>query len=136
MSLNVTVCGQRAIYERFRSGFSLCSGQRRMKSRQDAKCLPACLPASLSLQLRAGDECLPNGHKRIPRRMVSSGMLRSVALVRTDVSQELSTSFIRVTRISELGTTLALTSNRHTLRSQKTAFFRVTVVKTSNLTNS
>jgi hypothetical protein len=29
-----------------------------------------------------------------------------------DVSEELSASFIRVTRIGELGTTLALTSNR------------------------
>jgi hypothetical protein len=43
-------------------------------------------------------------------------MLRRVALVRTDVSEELSTSFIRVTRIGELGTTLAVTSNRRTLR--------------------
>jgi hypothetical protein len=34
-------------------------------------------------------------------------MLRRVALVRTDVSEELSASFIGVTRISELGTTLA-----------------------------
>jgi hypothetical protein len=36
--------------------------------------------------------------------MASSGMLRHVALVRTDVSEELSTSFIRVIRISQLGT--------------------------------
>jgi hypothetical protein len=41
----------------------------------------------------------------------TSGMLRHVALVRTDVSEELSASFIRVTRIAELGTTLAVTSN-------------------------
>jgi hypothetical protein len=43
-------------------------------------------------------------------------MLRRVALVRTDVSEELSASFIRVIRIGELGTTLAVTSNRRTLR--------------------
>jgi hypothetical protein len=41
-------------------------------------------------------------------------MLRRVALLRTDVSEELSATFIRVTRISELGRTLAVTSNRHT----------------------
>jgi hypothetical protein len=35
--------------------------------------------------------------------MVSSGMLRRVPLVRTHVSEELSASFIRVTRIGELG---------------------------------
>jgi hypothetical protein len=39
-------------------------------------------------------------------------MLRRVALVRTDVSEEPNASFIRVTRIGELGKTLALTSNR------------------------
>jgi hypothetical protein len=38
-------------------------------------------------------------------------MLRRVALVRTDVSEELSASFIRVTRINELGTTLAVISS-------------------------
>jgi hypothetical protein len=43
-------------------------------------------------------------------------MLRRVALVRTDVSEEPSASFIRVTRIGELGTTQAATSNRCTLR--------------------
>jgi hypothetical protein len=36
--------------------------------------------------------------------------LRRVALVRTDVSEELSASFIRVTRTGELGTTLAVTT--------------------------
>jgi hypothetical protein len=48
--------------------------------------------------------------------MVSSGMLRRLALVRTDFSEELSASFIKVTRICELGTTLAATSNRRTLQ--------------------
>jgi hypothetical protein len=48
-------------------------------------------------------------------------MLRRVDLVRTDVSEELSDSFIRVTRIGELVTTLALISNRRTLRR---VFFR------------
>jgi hypothetical protein len=48
--------------------------------------------------------------------MLSSRILRRVALVRTDVSEELSASFIRVTRIGELRTILAVTSNRRTLR--------------------
>jgi hypothetical protein len=71
-------------------------------------------------------------------------MLRRVAIVRADVSEEPGASFIRVTRIGELGTTQAATSNRRTLRrntkqphgitSQKTPFLIVTAVKTSNLT--
>jgi hypothetical protein len=43
--------------------------------------------------------------------MVSSGVLGRVALIRTDVWEEISASFIRVTRIGELGTMLAVTSN-------------------------
>jgi demethoxyubiquinone hydroxylase (CLK1/Coq7/Cat5 family) len=48
-------------------------------------------------------------------RMASSGMLRRVTLVKTDISEELTASIIRVTRIGELGM-LAVTSNRRTLR--------------------
>jgi hypothetical protein len=77
--------------------------------------------------------------------MVSSGLLRRVAPVRTDVSEEPGASFIRGSNIGELGTTQAATSNRCTLRNfflqdphgvttQKTPFLIVTTVKTSNLT--
>jgi hypothetical protein len=48
-------------------------------------------------------------------------MLSRVALVRTDVLEELSASFIRVTRLGELGTTLAVTSNRSVRRLLVTA---------------
>jgi hypothetical protein len=44
-------------------------------------------------------------NKNRNRRKVSSGMLRRLALVRTDVLEETGASFIRVTRIGELGTT-------------------------------
>jgi hypothetical protein len=43
-------------------------------------------------------------------------MLRRVTLVRTDVSEDLSATFIRVTRIGEVGTTLGVISNRRTQR--------------------
>jgi hypothetical protein len=42
--------------------------------------------------------------------MPSSGILRRVGLERTDASEESSASTIRVTRIGELGTMLAVTS--------------------------
>jgi hypothetical protein len=59
------------------------------------------------------------------KRMASFGMLRHVALVRTDVSEERSAFIIKVTKIGELGTTLALTSNRRTLRRKtKSKFLR------------
>jgi hypothetical protein len=71
--------------------------------------------------------------------MVSYGLLRRVALVRTDVSEEPGASFIRVTRIGELGTTKAATRNRRTLRrrflqaphgvtTQKTPFFKIVLL--------
>jgi hypothetical protein len=43
--------------------------------------------------------------------MASYGMLRHVALVRTDVSEELNASFIRVTRIDELVTASVVPSS-------------------------
>jgi hypothetical protein len=45
-----------------------------------------------------------------------------VALVRTEVSEDLSASFIRMTRIGELRTMLALTSNLRMLRRNHFAF--------------
>jgi hypothetical protein len=66
-----------------------------------------------------------------------------VSLVKTDVSEERIASIIRVTRSGELGKTLAVISNErmlwflqepHGVTSQKTAFFIVTAVKTSTLT--
>jgi hypothetical protein len=59
--------------------------------------------------------------------MVSSGMLRRLALVRTDVSEEISASYIRVTRSGELGTRLAVTSSRRTLRLRSVRRLLVTV---------
>jgi hypothetical protein len=67
-------------------------------------------------------------------------LLRRVALVRTDVSEEPGASFIRVTKIGALGTTQAATSNRPRLRrnissqphgvtTQKTPFFDLPLVQ-------
>jgi hypothetical protein len=81
-------------------------------------------------------------------------MLRRVPLVRTDVLGERSASIIRMTRIDELGATLGETSKQpmhaakicnvppklrflqepHGVTFQKTTFFIVTAVKTSNPT--
>jgi hypothetical protein len=62
--------------------------------------------------------------------MVSSGISRRVALVRADVSEELSASFIRMTRIGELGTTLAVTSNRWTQRASVPSYSCVVPIST------
>jgi hypothetical protein len=56
-------------------------------------------------------------------------MIRRVALV-TDVSEELSASFIRLTRIGELGTTLAVTTNR---RKQRASVASYSIVVPSSL---
>jgi hypothetical protein len=77
------------------------------------------LPSSFC---RSGAEQMPTAfpsqmkQRRWLWRIASSGMIRRVALKRTDVSEEISVSIIRVTRIGELGKTLAVTSNRRTLR--------------------
>jgi hypothetical protein len=55
-------------------------------------------------------------HDRRVGRMPSSVMLCRIALLRTNVSDERVASIIRVTRIAELGTILAVTNNRNTLR--------------------
>jgi hypothetical protein len=65
--------------------------------------------------------------------MASSGMLSHMALVRTDVPEELSGSIIRVTRIGELGQ-LAVTISVHRLThgetSQTTPFWILICYKT------
>jgi hypothetical protein len=53
-------------------------------------------------------------------------MLRRVALVKINISEECSASFIRVTRIGELGATMSVTSNRRTLR-RNTIVYRTNV---------
>jgi hypothetical protein len=58
-------------------------------------------------------------------------MLRRLVLVRTEVSEERSTSIIRVTRIGELGTS-AIISNRCTLRRSTEALVRTDVSEERN----
>jgi hypothetical protein len=67
--------------------------------------------------------------------MASSGMLRRVVHVRIDVSEELSPTFIRMTRVGELGTTPAVTNNRCTLR-RNTKSVRRLLVTASVVTSS
>jgi hypothetical protein len=56
-------------------------------------------------------------------------MLRHVAVVRNDVSEEPRTSIIKVTRISEVGETLAVITNRRTMRiNTSTSFLQMSVL--------
>jgi hypothetical protein len=75
---------------------------------------------SISYERSIGDCRLSSArvpsHELCINRIEPSGMLCHVANIRTDVSEELSASFIRVSTIGELGTMLAITSNRRTLR--------------------
>jgi hypothetical protein len=57
-------------------------------------------------------------------------MLGRMALVRTDVSEELSNSIIRVTRIGEIGT-LAITINRRTLQRNAKKYKKYNIVPSS-----
>jgi hypothetical protein len=56
--------------------------------------------------------------------MTKSGMLCRVALVRNEVSEEFRASIIRVIKVGETGTVLAVTSNRRTLRGNTLYFFQ------------
>jgi hypothetical protein len=58
-------------------------------------------------------------------------MLRRTALVRTDLSEELSAFSIKVTRIGELGTTLNITINLIYLRSMSRLLVTASVVSSS-----
>jgi hypothetical protein len=49
-------------------------------------------------------------------------MLRHVALVRSEVSEEHNASIIRATRIAEQGITLAVTSNQSMLKRRQKSF--------------
>jgi hypothetical protein len=60
--------------------------------------------------------------------MPSSGILRRAALVKTDVSEERITSIIKVERISELETTLTVTSNRLVIASVPSTPILVTLL--------
>jgi hypothetical protein len=61
--------------------------------------------------------------------MASSEMLSRAPLVRTDVSEEFNVSFIRVTRIGELGTTLVF--HLVFIRSVRLLLVRASVVPSS-----
>jgi hypothetical protein len=69
--------------------------------------------------------------------MPYSGLLRRVALVRIDVSEECISSKIRVKGIGDLGTMLAVTSNRRThvvlLRSVHRLLITANIVPTSTI---
>jgi hypothetical protein len=60
-------------------------------------------------------------------------MCRRVVLVRTEVSEDHIASIFKVTRISELGTTLAVTSNRITLRRNTMVTLMMEAIRSSKM---
>jgi hypothetical protein len=57
-------------------------------------------------------------------------------LKKTDISEELGASFIKVTRIGELGTTLAVTRSRRTMRGNTNCNVRQLLVTASGVPSS
>jgi hypothetical protein len=86
---------------------------------EDSKCSPSVKGESfhrprMNCNIQLGSSAVETLFKR--PKGEEWRLLGCYALVRTDVSEEHSASVIRVSKISALGTTLALTSNRLTLR--------------------
>jgi hypothetical protein len=68
-------------------------------------------------------------------RITSSGMLHRVALVKTYASEEYFASITRVTRTGELGTTLAIISNRSSLMMEAISSSETSVLTRATLRN-
>jgi hypothetical protein len=112
--LRIATTGE-LLWRRYRNwGFQTCwqvRGQMYLK-RQKGDILLAENTTENKLALTVDMHILQTVAKNLQTwRMASSGMLRCAALLKTDVSEEHSASFIRLTRIYELGRTLAVTSN-------------------------
>jgi hypothetical protein len=60
--------------------------------------------------------------------MPFSGMFRGVALVRTDNTEEVGVAVVRVTRISDLRTKIAVTYTRRTFHTIKLGGISVTLI--------
>jgi hypothetical protein len=68
-------------------------------------------------------------------KMASFEMLHRVALVRTDVSEELSASFMKVTRMGELGTT-PRPPHPHRLYNSNYTWRRIQIMKIINISQT
>jgi hypothetical protein len=67
--------------------------------------------------------------------MVSSGMLRRVALVRTDVSEEFSASFIRVRRLPVIASVVPSSPILVTLMKEELSFSEKSVLRRATRCN-